>query len=409
MTPEELLAQFETQDYSYFLNQLLNRVPDTLDKREGSVIYDAIAPAAYAMAELNMQVHDMLLNAYTQTASGEFLDYKAQERGVSRNQATYARGTATFTSDTGGAFLPAIGDRFATIGAEPVFFSVSELLDENSAELTSETAGNAGNVYTGQILPVTPQNGLGTAALNEITVPARDEETDDDLRERLLEQQELVAFGGNVADYLQFTDALEGVGSCRVYPAPVQDGESNTVNVVITNEQRLVPSQQLASEVKEALDPAMNPDGTYDGAGYGIAPIGHKVTVYRATAWSVGVNVGVTVDASTTPEDVTPDIQAAINDYFETVRSTWGKLEPDGMSYAVRIYRAQILAKLILIPGILNATVDLVTTQWSGFDPTDPQYNPALSITPDIEIVTPWWNASSQLLPIVGEVVVSEL
>jgi uncharacterized phage protein gp47/JayE len=384
-------------------------VPDSLDKREGSVIYDAIAPAAYAMAELNMQVHDMLLNAYVQTASGEFLDYKAAERGITRDAATYARGTANFTNETGGQFLPAIGDRFATIGADPVFFAVTSLLDEDSAELTAETAGEGGNVYTGQILPVTPQNGLGTAELTEITVPARNEETDDDLRERLLEQNAIVAFGGNVADYLQFTNAIDGVGSARVYPAPLQDGESNTVNVVITNEQQLVPSQTLADEVKEAIDPAMNADGTYDGAGYGIAPIGHKVTVYKAVSWAVGVNVGVTMDAATTPEDVTPDIQAAINSYFETVRSTWGKLEADGMSYAIRIYRSQILAKLLLIPGILNATVDLVTTEWDGFDTTDPQYNPALSITPDVEIVTPWWNASSQILPTVGEVNISEL
>jgi uncharacterized phage protein gp47/JayE len=409
MTPEELLASFETQDFNFYLNQMLDRVPDGLDKREGSVIYDAIAPAAYSMAEMNMQVHDMLLNAYSQTATGEFLDYKAQERGITRDMASFAKGTATFTSDTGGPWLPAVGDRFATIGANPVFFAVSALLDADSVTVTCETAGNDGNVYTGQLVPVTPQNGLGTANLDEITITARDDETDEELRARVLQTQALTAFGGNVADYLAFTTAIDGVGACRVYPAPLQDGESNTVNVVVANEQILVPSQTLADTVKETLDPAMNVDGTYDGAGYGIAPIGHKVTVYKATSWSVGVTVGVTTSSGVTPEDKTSDINKAISDYFKQVRSTWGTLETDGMSYAIRIYRSQIVAALLDIDGILNAQVDFVTTEWTGFDNDDPQYNPALTISPDIVIVTPWWNASSQLLPIVGEVTISEL
>lgn len=42
---------FETNTYEAILQRLLDRIPDTMDKREGAVIYDALAPAAI---ELNL-------------------------------------------------------------------------------------------------------------------------------------------------------------------------------------------------------------------------------------------------------------------------------------------------------------------------------------------------------------------
>ena len=43
---------FEGMTFEYIMERMLSRVDSTLDKREGSVIYTALAPAALAMAEL---------------------------------------------------------------------------------------------------------------------------------------------------------------------------------------------------------------------------------------------------------------------------------------------------------------------------------------------------------------------
>lgn len=43
---------FEDKTYENILQEMLNRVPDDIDKREGSVIYDALAPTAYSIADL---------------------------------------------------------------------------------------------------------------------------------------------------------------------------------------------------------------------------------------------------------------------------------------------------------------------------------------------------------------------
>ncbi len=40
---------------------MMDRVPDTIDKREGSVIFDALAPAAAELAQMYIEA-DVILN-----------------------------------------------------------------------------------------------------------------------------------------------------------------------------------------------------------------------------------------------------------------------------------------------------------------------------------------------------------
>ena len=51
---------FEDKTYENILQEMLNRVPDDIDKREGSVIYDALAPTAYSIADLYFQLKILL-------------------------------------------------------------------------------------------------------------------------------------------------------------------------------------------------------------------------------------------------------------------------------------------------------------------------------------------------------------
>ncbi|WP_338135931.1 hypothetical protein [Paenibacillus thiaminolyticus] len=43
---------YENQTFDVILGRMLERVPDDVDKREGSVIYNACAPAAWELASL---------------------------------------------------------------------------------------------------------------------------------------------------------------------------------------------------------------------------------------------------------------------------------------------------------------------------------------------------------------------
>lgn len=47
MTPDELAENYMAEDYDYWLGLMLDNVPDDIDQREGSVIYDALGSRCY--------------------------------------------------------------------------------------------------------------------------------------------------------------------------------------------------------------------------------------------------------------------------------------------------------------------------------------------------------------------------
>ena len=82
---------YEDMTYENILQGMLNRVPDDIDKREGSVIYDALAPAAYFLADQYFQLSNFVDLVFLDTAVGEYLDravsvWNCQENGNSCSQ-----------------------------------------------------------------------------------------------------------------------------------------------------------------------------------------------------------------------------------------------------------------------------------------------------------------------------------
>lgn len=68
--------------FEEIMERLLERVPDTFDKREGSVIWDALSPAAY---ELSLAYEDMEAkrrNTFAGTADREGLIECCKEIGT---------------------------------------------------------------------------------------------------------------------------------------------------------------------------------------------------------------------------------------------------------------------------------------------------------------------------------------
>lgn len=55
--------------FEFILDRMLDRVPDTVDKREGSIIYDALAPAAAELAKTYMELDVVMDEAFVDTAS----------------------------------------------------------------------------------------------------------------------------------------------------------------------------------------------------------------------------------------------------------------------------------------------------------------------------------------------------
>jgi uncharacterized phage protein gp47/JayE len=140
---------------------------------------------------------------------------------------------------------------------------------------------------------------------------------------------------------------MENIGAVQVYPTWNGGG---TVRVVVLNNTFTRPSQPLIDEVQNAIDPL-----DAQSEGYGIAPIGHKVTVAAPTNRAINVNLRIETTVNITVQDVKNLVENAVSSYFEDVRKTWDKLVSD-REYKVTVYRSQLMMKVLAIDGIVNVT-----------------------------------------------------
>lgn len=380
MNPNDLADELEAQNYDYWLDLMLDNVPNDIDKREGSIIYDAVAPAAMVSAQQSLSLANILRETYIKTAQGEFLDYKAVEHGTSRYAATNTEVKARFNDDNGKPINVEVGDRFASIAESPIFYTVIKANDDGTAEMQAEEAGTSANSYLGQVLPVTPNDNLAWAEIVEITIPARDEENDDHLRARLLDHNTWVAYGGNVADYLDMTSKISDVGATQVYP--VWDGPG-TVKLVILNNDLMPASSTLVKKVKEKIDPE---EATT--LGYGLAPIDHRVTVTAPETFTVDIAMNVTVADSANVDRIKANIKASLEEFFKSLRRDWDTVNHTvGRGYSMTIYRSKILSRVMMIEGVANATM--------------PRLN---GKNEDLQLV---FNNTTSQLPVLGKVTIN--
>ena len=332
---------FENYNFEMILNNMLARVPDTIDKREGSIIYDALAPAAVELQNMYINLDVILNETFADTASREYLIKRASERGITPYEAKKAIVKGIFTPTT--LDIP-IGTRFSIDDLN--YIVIAQMTDSSDTpiagnyKLECEEAGAAANYQFGQLIPIDYIEGLQYAEVTEILIPGEDEEGTDELRERYFESLDNQAFGGNITDYKQKVNALTGVGGVKVYPTWNGGG---TVKLVIINSEFKKPSEELINSVQTAIDPVSN-----QGKGIGIAPIGHIVTVSSVTETTLNINSTFTLEDGWTWDDVIDNVKSVIDDYFTELNTIWA----DNDKIIVRI--SQIETRLLNVEGIID-------------------------------------------------------
>ncbi|MDP4109325.1 MAG: baseplate J/gp47 family protein [Bacillota bacterium] len=303
---------YEEMTYDAILASMLASVDGSYDRREGSVIFNALAPAAAKLAQLYLALGETADRGFADTATGSDLNKKAAERGIARKAATHALRKGLFY-DLGGAPMNIdAGRRFSGGG---LVYSLTEAVSAGTFKLTCETAGEAGNIYSGGLIPVDYITGLGKAELSDVLTAGENEETDAALRRRYLSNIASQPFGGNIADYKTKVNAIPGVGGVKVTPAWNGGG---TVKLTVISSDFGMPSAELVALVKSIMDPEEN-----TGKGRGLAPIGHVVTVAGATGASINVSAAFTLKSGYTWADVSGYIEAAVKAYFSELSETW--------------------------------------------------------------------------------------
>lgn len=339
---------YENVTFELLLKRMLDRVKNNMDKREGSVIHDSTAPAAVELQNVYIALDTVLNETFADTATLYYLKKRAKEHGIHQIMASQAI--------LQGEFTPAelevpIGSRYS---CDKLNYIITEKVSDGVYKLMCETAGTEGNIHFGTLIPIDHVSGLETAELTELLIPARDDETVEELRERYLASLTSQAYGGNIADYKEKTMMINGgggigaVGGVKV--TPVWNG-GGTVKLTIIDNTFNVPSEELIEKVKITADPYPN-----EGLGYGFAPIGHIVTVEGVQGVTINIETEITYADGWSWEAAGSIITKAVDDYFKELSSIWESND----NLIVRI--SQIESRILDCTGV----IDISSTTLNG-------------------------------------------
>lgn len=328
---------FENITFEIIMEDMLSRVPSTMDKREGSVIWDAIAPVAVEFVNHYIAMDTVLNETFADTASLFYLKKRAEERGVHQIMATNAILQGEFTPAT--LNIP-IGSRFS---CDNLNYVITEKISDGVYKLECETAGTEGNFHFGLLIPIEHIDELQTAELTEVLIPAEDDEDVEALRERYLTSLSSQSYGGNVEDYKnKFKTVVDGVGGVKIIP--VWNG-GGTVKAVIIDSTFNVPSSELLTNAKNEADPYPN-----EGCGYGFAPIGHIVTVEGVSAKTVNIATDIAYEKDWSWEAAQSKVKEAIDKYFAELSKEWDSND----NLIVRI--SQIESRILDCEGVVDVS-----------------------------------------------------
>lgn len=384
---------YENMTYEALLKRALSRVPTGIDKREGSMVMNGVAPSMAEIAQLYIGLDFVFTATYLATAPREYLI----KRAADRNMAPYPASAAVFRAEFN-IEVPE-GTRFS---CDDLNFVVNGLLDEDEPcewiahRVTCETPGAAANSYSGTLIPIEYVDGLTHAELIGVLIPGDDVEDTEVFRQRVLDSFHSLAFGGNQADYVEKVTAMDGVKAVKVHP--VWNGDiapaslipdetvqawyastiatlsgaaadwltavytaalnkkltvGGTVKLVLMASNNAAPTTTLIDEVQTAVDPTQNA-----GEGLGLAPIGHVVHVTGVTPVPVNITLHLTYASGWNWEAVQSYVEAVIDDYFEELASTWAS--SDYLTVRISQIESRILS------GCAAMITDIGGTQING-------------------------------------------
>lgn len=373
---------YENTTYDVILQRMLDRVSDKLDKRESSLIWDTHSPTAIELQILYIELESLIKNSYGDTATREFLILLAKDRGLEPEPATHAILKGEFTPTN----IDVIGQRF-NIGT--VNYVVTEQIASGQYQVKCESTGIIGNQYLDDMIPMEYIDGLKTATLTEILIPGEDEEDTEVLRQRYFDSFNEQSFGGNRADYLSKVKGINGVGDAkvtRVWNSDISpssliasDAVTTWFNSVIggldaavatwlsavymaSYKQKLTvggtvlltvinsldygeATTTLIDSIQTIIDPVQNA-----GEGYGLAPIGHIVSVKSALPVKIYITTILTFDEGYNWDTLRTSIQEAVDTYLLELRKVWA----DSSYTVVRI--SQVETRILSVKGVLDVS-----------------------------------------------------
>ena len=308
-----------------------------LEERTGAAVVDGgdMALRLWAVAAeiytLEVQAAFVARQSFPQTASGAYLDKHAQVRGLRRTAAEKARGSIRFSLDearSGEVTVPA--GTVCLSGSERQFVTLEEgriAPGELQCQVTAEAAeaGAGGNIPAGSIrYMVLAPAGVSAAMNPEPFQGGCDEETDEELRSRVLGSYRTLPNGANSAYYRSRVLGMDGVAAVSVLPKQRGLG---TVDICVAADGG-IPEEAKLEQVRTLLESERE--------------ICVDIQVSAPTAVNVDVSAELTLQDGAGFETVREAAEAAVRDCF------------GGKALGRDLYRAKLLAALMAVEGVEN-------------------------------------------------------
>lgn len=280
---------YEDRTFEFLLERMLNEIKGKypqIDTREGSMIYDALAPTALELAIAYTELDNLRNESFISTATREGKLQRCLEQGIDITvfdaSAALMQGEFNVQVD--------IGSRW---NLDLYNYTVEEYLgqDEDTFyylySLRCESTGTAPNDIFGEITPISDApRGLSYAVITECLIEGENEASNDFIEQYYWDYVGNKATDGNVAQYELWCAEYPGIGHYKIFP--LWNGP-NTVKVSILSASNEQATEELIQEFQDYLDPGIT------GMGDGVAPIGAFVTVTTATELTINITAKVSL------------------------------------------------------------------------------------------------------------------
>lgn len=295
--------------------RMMNNLPDDIDDMPGGFPYDFTMPTALEKSEL-IQYHLVrtLMLMFPQFAWGEWLEYHAQQIDLVRKSATYATGEVLINGVTDTEIPAQFAVCSATTGTESaIVFYTNEgvVIPESGSVTVSVTAaisGTASNVKANTItMMLKPLNGISELTNPEPMTGGTEAESDEDLRERVMEEyaSKGMSYVGNDSDYKRWAKEVDGVGDVVVISE-----EPGTVKLIIMDSNGDPANDALLEAVYNYIYSPDEPDKRK-------SPTGVTLIVSAPEIVYLTLCCTATLESGYTAQEVTEAFEAGLLDYYK--------------------------------------------------------------------------------------------
>lgn len=301
--------RFLDQTDEVILQRMLDRIADDIDKREGSIAADLLSPASLEIADVYMQLDNVLQFGFADTTYGEFLDLRVAEVGLERKPSVRATGVAKFEAQLPIETVIPVGTRMYTGDLDEgtaIFFETTstETMSGTMAlvEVEAVVEGEGGNISAGKVLTLeTEINGIKAVSSYQDFKDGADTESDEQLLERYHQRLQNPTTSGNANHYRDWAREIDGVKDARIYPLHNGPG---TVKVVLLSESLRSPSPKILTEATEYIETQR--------------PLGANVTVTGVEEIPININATLILedgaDLAVVKEAIRKNITAYLDD-----------------------------------------------------------------------------------------------